>query len=167
MSTTQVALYVPGLVFSIGGTMLWAWNDFGTWIVGAAGRALRRSWRAVAAILLRLGWRRSRVIVDAGTATATASGSAESYVSVADDAPLEEKVAFLLSQNREHQLALQRMERRFKDALDAAVNDLGVRFQTELADRIYRLEMRNINRRRTGVALVALGTLLLAIYPFA
>jgi hypothetical protein len=167
MSPAQVALYVPGLVFTVGGTILWAWNDFGAWIAEGAGKTLSASWRTVTRALSRLGLGRARVYADAGTATAVFSGSAESYVSIPDDATLEHKIAFLISQDREHQLAWQRMERRFTDALKTAVDDLGARFQADLSDRIYQLETKNINRRRAGVTLVALGTPLLAIYPFA
>jgi hypothetical protein len=167
MSTTQVALYVPGLAFTIGGTILWAWNDFGAWIAEGTGKKVSASWRAVTRVLARLGLRRSHVYADAVTGTATFSGSAEAYVSVGDDASLDEKVAFLMRQDREHQLAFQRLEQRLTDDLGAAVKDLRASFQTELTDRIHRLETKNINRRRAGVALVVLGAVLLAIYPFA
>jgi len=167
MTTAQFTLYATGLTCSIVGTVLWAWNDFGSWIASFMRRVAGRCWRFARSVLVRVGLLHGRVYVDAGTATVTFSGHADAVKSLGDDAPLERKLAFLMEQDREHQVRFQRLERELRAAITENVETLRRDLDSRIADEILQLRTERVAVRRAGVALVVVGLVLLSIYPYA
>lgn len=167
MTAAQLAFYVPGLTCSIVGTVLWAWNDFGAWIAAFITRAARRFWGRLRPRLVRLGLLHGHVYLDAGTATATAGGYGELVTSPGDEASLDEKIAFLLEQNRQHQVKFQRLERQLRTEITDSAEGLRHDFDARIAHEIEQLRTERVGLRRAGVALVMIGIVLLAVYPFA
>jgi hypothetical protein len=163
MHPTQAAIYATGLTFSIGGTVMWAWNDFGVWLIAVGtdiGRTVRLGTRAA---LLRLHLAKPAVVVEAPAATATMIGFATGYATIGDAATLADKVDFLLRAHGEHETTIQLLRRDLDAKIDQVRNDL----RTAIASEVQRLSGDNIRVRRLGVALVIIGVILLGVAPFA
>ena len=168
MTTSQLALYTAGLTCSITGTILWAWNDFGAWLMVSFRRLGRATWRKIRATLVRVRILRGHVYVDAGVAMGIASaGSVDAIHSLDDSAPLEQKVDFLLRQDREHQTQLQRLGRELHDEISDRIETLRRDLDARIAKEVDQLRTEGVGLRRAGVALVVVGIVLLGVYPSA
>lgn len=163
MNTTQALIYVPGLAFSTGGTVMWAWNDFGIWLVEVGkdlGHVIGSSLRVV---LVRVHLAKPRVITGAAAQITPVTGFATGNVTPGEGTPIEHQVAFLLGAVGEHEHAIQLLRHELNWKIDDVRNVLLERIPLE----VQRLSSDNIRVRRAGVAFVIIGIVLLAVAPFA
>ncbi|MFL5914116.1 MAG: hypothetical protein ACJ752_00555 [Gaiellaceae bacterium] len=163
MHPAQAAIYGTGLTLSISGTVMWAWNDFGVWLVGVGvdiGRIVRSGIRRA---LVRVHLVKPAVVFGASSLGMTLVGGGTGYVTVPDSASVEEKVRFLLKAHGEHEIALAQL----RNDLDRGLKQVRDDLRNDIASEVHRLGSDNIRVRRCGVALVIIGVVLLAAAPFA
>jgi hypothetical protein len=158
MDPAQVTIYYTGLALSIGGMVMWAWNEFGLWFfeeVAELGEALRASVRWV---LVRLRIVKPGIVVNVEPFGLSLKGG-QVTVKVGEGAELEDKVEYLMRARELH-------ESRFLE-IDERIDEVRDELRAEIQFEHRRLSAEKIGIRRLGVGLAIIGLLLLTIAPHA
>ena len=164
MTTAQLAFYVPGLTCSIVGMTLWAWNDSGAGSRRRSSDSLDVGARACVQVRTdplppspRKRGRRNR---DNDVHGLWRGGVLAPMMAL----PSNGKSPSSWSRNARRQVRSQRLERdlggRIERGLEEVRRDFDARRPRDRAARTERVGLR-----RTGVALVIVGLVLLALYP--
>jgi hypothetical protein len=170
MSSVKAALLVVGGLVEFGGIVLLAAPDLAPWGRRMAAWALPQ-WRVIEDRLRKAVGRPRKPVVyhDSATVEVSLDARISGFVSHNPDAPLEEKVEFLLRRSTESQQAMNRlMERMDVVENDAArqPGELRAEFERHLADELRAVAEADRLLRISGSLLLAIGLVCVTVAGF-